>query len=131
MSRIVIDSSALVAMLLGEPAAEAVGSRLLSHPVRLIAEPTFFEARLVMSVRKGDPGRRLLDRFVDRAAIHRVAFDARLSDAAMLGWNRFGRGRHPAVLNFGDCFAYALARVLNAPLLFVGDDFARTDLQPA
>lgn len=131
MTRVVLDTSALVSLLLDEPDGERVAVTLLRYPVRLIAEPSLFEARVVMSVRKGEAGRMLLDRLVEHAGIERVPFEARLSDAAIAGWQRFGRGRHPAGLNFGDCFAYALARLLGAPLLFVGDDFSLTDLVAA
>ena len=75
------------------------------------------------------PRGQLLDELLDRAGIEIVPVDAELAEEAIVGWRRFGKGNHPAALNFGDVFAYALARSLGAPLLFVGDDFTHTDLE--
>lgn len=132
MTVLVVDTSAVVALLKSEPGWEALASRLHAAPSRLLSVAGWVELSLVVAGRHGDAATlAFLDRFLQTAAIERRPVDepqARLAREAFL---RFGKGRHPAGLNFGDCFAYALARTLDAPLLFVGDDFARTDVRPA
>ena len=91
----------------------------------------FVEASLVIFGRRGAEGLADLTAFMDRAELDRVAVDARQADEAVEAFRRFGRGRHPAALNIGDCFAYALARTTGEPLLFKGGDFARTDISAA
>jgi len=91
---------------------------------------SFVEGSIVVEVRYGAEGLRDLDRFVDRAGIELAPVDAEQAREARLALSRFGKGRHPAGLNFGDCFAYALARVLGEPLLFKGNDFPQTDIAP-
>jgi ribonuclease VapC len=127
----VIDSSVVVAVLLGESSAPRLSALLEgAEPVRMSAA-TLLEASIVMARRRGEVGIVETDRFVDE---YTVAIDAvtttqvRVARSAFL---RFGKGRHPAALNFGDCFSYALAAVRDEPLLFVGDDFARTDIRTA
>ena len=132
MTVLVVDTSAVVALLKSEPGWEALASRLHAAASRLLSVAGWVELSLVVAGRHGDAATlAFLDRFLQTAAIERRPVDepqARLAREAFL---RFGKGRHPAGLNFGDCFAYALARTLDAPLLFVGDDFARTDVRPA
>ena len=132
MTVLVVDTSAVVALLKSEPGWEALASRLHAAASRLLSVVGWVELSLVVAGRHGDAATlAFLDRFLQTAAIERRPVDepqARLAREAFL---RFGKGRHPAGLNFGDCFAYALARTLDAPLLFVGDDFARTDVRPA
>lgn len=132
MTVLVVDTSAVVALLKSEPGWEALASRLHAAPSRLLSVAGWVELSLVVAGRHGDAATlAFLDRFLQAAAIERRPVNepqARLAREAFL---RFGKGRHPAGLNFGDCFAYALARTLDAPLLFVGDDFARTDVRPA
>jgi ribonuclease VapC len=82
----------------------------------------------VIESRKGEAGGRELDLLLYRAAIEIVAVDQDQAEIARIAWRRFGKGRHPAGLNYGDCFAYALARTRQLPLLFQGDDFSRTDI---
>ena len=124
----VIDTSAIVAVLLGEPEAEALVRAIASEPSRLVSAFSLLEASAVLLARKGPAALRELDLFVHAAGVTVVAFDEQQSTAAREAYERFGRGRHPAGLNLGDCCAYALARVSGQPLLFKGDDFRRTDL---
>ena len=127
---IAADTSALVAVVLGEPDAERLLSRLQSEAVTISAV-SLTEALIVVEARQGpDAGRDLellLAGVVDRV----VAVDEAHAREAAAAWRRFGKGRHPAALSFGDCFAYATASLANLPLLFKGDDFSQTDLQVA
>lgn len=127
----VLDSSALVSVLLGEPGWERIQTRLeASRPWRISAV-TLVEAAMVIEARLGAAGKVQLDALLLRlgAEIRPVGADTAI--VALDGWRRYGRGHHPARLNFGDCFSYALATELDAPLLFVGDDFSQTDVVPA
>lgn len=126
----VVDASALVAILLDEPERAAYNAAIAGSVVRLVSAATLVEASLVIESRKGANGRAELDRFVLRARLDVVAFDARQADAARNGWRRFGKGRHPAALNLGDCFSYALAKCMGEPMLFKGTDFTLTDITP-
>ena len=92
---------------------------------------TRVELGIVVEAKRGPAGVQLLDELLDRAEVEVLPVDARLADDAIVGWRRFGKGRHPAGLNFGDTFSYALARRLGQPLLFVGDDFSKTDVTVA
>jgi ribonuclease VapC len=128
---IVVDTSALVAILEGEPDADDLAALLFADDESRIASATYLEACIVRGGRAGRAGLGDLDGLLDGFSITIVdtsAHQARLAREAFL---RFGKGLHPAALNFGDCFAYALAKELDAPLLFKGDDFARTDIRPA
>jgi ribonuclease VapC len=124
----VIDSSALLAVLLGEPEAEQVAAAIESNTPRLLSAANLLEASIVIEARKGDAGGRELDLLLYRGEIEVVAVDRNQAEAARTAWRRFGKGRHPAGLNYGDCFAYALAKIHRLPLLFRGDDFAQTDI---
>jgi len=86
------------------------------------------EASIVIESRKGEAGGRELDLLIYRAAIEIVAVDQDQAELARIAWRRFGKGRYPTGLNYGDCFAYALAKTRQLPLLFHGDDFSRTDI---
>lgn len=125
----VIDTSALVALLGREPEAERLAQAIQGDPVRLISAVTHFEAALVMESRHGPKGGAELDRLVDRADFEIVPVTAEQSAMARQAWRRYGKGRHRAGLNFGDCFSYALARHAGEPLLFKADDFSRTDIE--
>jgi ribonuclease VapC len=127
----VIDTSALVAILEDEPERRAFNEAIEAAASRLISAANFVEASIVIESRYGAEGLRDLDLFVDRSGIEVVVVDAEQARMARLGFSRFGKGRHLAALNFGDCFAYALARVLGEPLLFKGTDFSRTDVSSA
>lgn len=124
---IVIDSSAFVAIFRQEPEAEAFSRAIALADARLMAAPTYLECAIVVS-RFAD-GRATLDAWIERRAITIRAVDHALAVRAADAFARYGNGRHPAGLNFGDCFSYALASALDAPLLFKGEDFARTDLR--
>jgi ribonuclease VapC len=127
----VLDTSALLALLLDEPEAEAYRVALEADEVRLVGAATLLETAIVIEARKGDAGGRELDLLIHKAGITVVAVEAEHVAEARRAWRRFGRGRHAAGLNFGDVFAYALARTSGEPLLFKGDDFARTDISRA
>jgi ribonuclease VapC len=92
---------------------------------------TRVELGIVVEARFGAPGRDLVDRFLRDAAVELVDVTAEMAERAISAWRRYGKGRHAAGLNFGDCFAYALAKATGEPLLFKGDDFARTDILSA
>jgi ribonuclease VapC len=124
----VIDSSAVMAVLQLEPTAAAVARSLDADPVRIIGAPTRVEVGIVAEARFGADGARMVERFLRDGEVEVLSFDRRQADLAIDAWRRFGEGRHPAGLNFGDCFAYAAARALGEPLLCVGNDFAKTDL---
>jgi ribonuclease VapC len=124
----IVDSSALLAVLQLEPEAEAVSQALLQgHPRRLSAA-SFVETSIVVEARHADAGIRELDNLLHRAAIEIVAVDEQQARLAREAFRHFGKGRHKAGLNFGDCFAYALAKSLAEPLLCTGKDFRETDI---
>jgi ribonuclease VapC len=127
----VIDTSAVAAILFDEPEAPALERSLVEDPVRLISAATVVEAGVVIEARLGDAGSREFDLWLQRAGIDVVAVDGEQADVARRAWRRFGKGRHAAGLNFGDCFSYALAMTRDEPLLFKGDDFAKTDVTPS
>lgn len=124
----VIDSSAIVAVLLNEKNAAQIAQAIEAASQRLLSAATLLEASIVIESRKGEAGGRELDLLLYRAAIEIVAVDQDQAETARIAWRRFGRGRHPAGLNYGDCFAYALAKSRGLPLLFQGDDFSQTDI---
>jgi ribonuclease VapC len=123
----VIDTSAIIACLLDEPERAVFIGQIDRDQVRLMSMVSFVETSLVIFGRRGAQG--LAD--FDRASIDRVTADQRQADAAVDAFCRFGKRRHPAALNIGDCFAYPLAKTTNEPLLFKGQDFAQTDILPA
>lgn len=127
----VIDTSALVAMLAGEPDAPAFESAVAADRIRLMSTATMLEAVIVIENRYGEPGGRELDLWTHQAAVQFVAVSSEHLEMARHAFRKYGKGRHPAALNYGDCFAYALAAVSGEPLLFKGDDFPRTDISPA
>jgi ribonuclease VapC len=127
----VIDTSAVIACLLGEPERASFVDAIEADPVRLISLVGVVEASFVMLSRKRAGGLSDLNAFLDDGEIARVPVDVRQAEAAIEVFRRFGRGRHPARLNIGDCFAYALAKTTGEKLLFKGEDFARTDISPA
>jgi ribonuclease VapC len=125
----VIDTSAVAAILFDEPDAAALEGKIADDPVRLMSAATFLEATIVVEARLGDPGGREFDLWLHRAEVEILPVDAEQADMARRAWRRFGRGRHPAGLNYGDCFSYALAATHDEPLLFKGDDFTKTDVK--
>ena len=126
-----IDSSALIAILQNEPERAAFVRKLGADRVRLLSAANWLEAAIIVDDRFGENGARDLKLFVLEAAIEIVPVTAAQAELARVAYRRFGRGNHPARLNYGDCFAYALARETGAPLLFKGDDFSRTDIPAA
>lgn len=127
----VIDTSALVAILKREEGWERLADALANAPATRVSAATRVETGIVVHAMYGDHGERELDLLLTRARIETIAFNEEQSEIARAAFRRSGEGRHPASLNFGDCFAYAQAATLNEPLLFVGNDFAQTDVQPA
>ncbi|MFV0309130.1 MAG: type II toxin-antitoxin system VapC family toxin [Desertimonas sp.] len=127
----VIDSSALAAVLFDEPERRVINERIEAADVRLMSAATLVEISIVVEARTGADGVRSLDEFIERAGIEIRSLDEAQARAARTAWSRYGKGRHPAGLNFGDCCSYALARTLSLPLLFKGDDFAATDIVSA
>jgi ribonuclease VapC len=124
---IAVDTSALVAVVLGESDAERYLDGLQRSPARLSAV-SLAEAAIVVEARQGPDAARDLELLVDATIDTIVSVDVDHARAAVAGWRRFGKARHPAGLNFGDCFSYAVARLADIPLLYKGDDFAQTDL---
>ena len=124
----VIDSSAIIAVLLNEANAAQIAEAIDSSSQRLLSAASLLEASIVIESRKGEAAGRELDLLIYRAAIEVVAVDQDQAEIARIAWRRYGKGRHPAGLNYGDCFSYALARSRGLPLLFQGEDFSRTDI---
>ena len=127
----ILDTSAVIAVLQNEESAPRLVGALENAPVKRMSAATLVEAGIILQARYGDHGERELDLFVQRAHVEIIPVSEEHAEYARSAYRRFGRGRHAAGLNFGDCFAYALARALDEPLLFVGDDFAQTDVQAA
>jgi ribonuclease VapC len=127
---IVVDTSAVLCVMLEEPEADAVREALLRASRRSLSASNYVECAMVIAGRRIG-GRSDLDEWLAIRGVDVVAVDRSLAELAADAFVRFGRGRHPAGLNYGDCFAYALAKHLRAPLLFKGSDFAMTDIQPA
>ena len=127
----VIDTSALAAIALKEPDAFLYSQAIRNDRVRLISVPTALECTLVIESRVGEAGGRDIELFILRNGLELVSLDHRHLDAARRAFRKYGKGRHAAGLNFGDCFSYALAKVSGEPLLFKGDDFSQTDIRHA
>lgn len=124
----VIDTSAIVAILGMEPESARLAGAIESDSNRLISAASVIETGLVIESRYGPAGGREFDVLIAKAGLSIEAVTAEQADLARDAWRRFGKGRHAAGLNFGDCFSYALARITGEPLLFKGDDFRHTDL---
>jgi ribonuclease VapC len=127
----IIDSSALVAILRAEPGHEHFVQAIAQAKRRLLAAPTFLETTMVLAGGWQDEILARLDDFLRAASIETIAFTADHAAVARQAFLRYGKGRHPAALNFGDCIAYATARLEAMPLLFKGDDFRLTDIEAA
>jgi len=124
----VIDTSALLAVLLGEPEAEEFSQSIARDPKRLVSALSALEAAVVIHARKGPIGIRELDLLLHSAGATIVSFDADQALLARSAYEKYGKGHHPAALNLGDCCSYALSRSSGEPLLFKGNDFSRTDV---
>jgi ribonuclease VapC len=125
---LVVDTSAAVAIILGEPGSEELAVHLEKALARLMPAAIRVELGIVIEARLWPAGQDVVDRLLRDAKIDIVPVDADLAARAMSGWRRYGKGRHPAGLNFGDCFTYALADRTGHPVLCTGDDFAATDI---
>lgn len=124
----VIDTSAIIAMLVGESTADRLIAAIEGDRTRLVSAATVVEASLVVLGRYGEAGDSQLDRFLRGIAAEVAPVDEEQVTLARDAALRFGRGRHAAALNYGDCFSYALSVARGEPLLFVGEDFAKTDV---
>lgn len=127
----VIDTSALAAVLFDEPERRAFIEAIDAAGERLMSVANWLEISIVIAARHGAEGDLALQRFVERAEIEIVPVDLEQGQLAREAWRLFGKGRHVAGLNFGDCFAYALSRQRGQRLLFKGDDFSQTDIRSA
>lgn len=127
----IVDASALIAILFKEPEARSLIEAIGRADSVLIAAPTLVEATQVSEGRVGPAMREELDDLLLTMKPDIVPFTAELAQVARDGWRRYGKGRHPAGLNLGDCFAYALAKSRGEPLLFKGDNFSKTDIKAA
>ncbi len=127
----ILDTSAVVAIALREPGFEGLKQKLARDPTVGIGIPTLTETGIVLSARMRQDARDLLARFMQVASIAAIPFGDTHYAAAVDAWLRYGKGRHPAALNFGDCLAYATAKTADRPLLCVGEDFSKTDLELA
>jgi ribonuclease VapC len=125
----VIDTSALVAIFLGEPERKPFLDHILQAETRLLSAANALETGIVIEARRGETAGREYDLFVVRAKIEIVAVDAEQAEIARSAWRKYGKGRHAAGLNFGDCFAYALAKFSGQKLLAKGSDFRFTDVE--
>jgi ribonuclease VapC len=127
----VLDSSAIVAIHLRESGHERLMDRIDAAEVVVVGVPTLLESVMVLTARLGHDARPMIFAFLRRLEAEVVPFNQEHMDAAATAFIRFGKGRHPAALNFGDCMSYAVASVAGMPLLFIGEDFTRTDIAQA
>ncbi len=127
----IVDSSALLAILYREPDASRFERAVANNPECRMSVANALEASIVVEGRGGVAAGDQLDAFLETASIELMPVTEEHLVVARRAWRRFGKGNHPAALNFGDCFAYALAEATGEPLLFKGDDFARTDIPSA
>ena len=127
----IVDSSALLAVLLREPDARRYETAIATASECRMSAVNVLETTIVVESRGGAAAGQELDHFLERAGIALTPVTTEQVQAARIAWRRFGKGNHPARLNLGDCFAYALARTVEEPLLFKGDDFSRTDIEAA
>ena len=127
----VIDSSALIAILRREPEEQDFRNAIKLASSRLLSTSTRVEAGIVALGRRGEAGLEQMQALVENLKLETVPLSADHARLAIDAFRRFGKGRHPAGLNFGDCFSYALAKATGEPLLFKGDDFSQTDVKRA
>lgn len=127
----VIDTSALIAIFLGEPEADRFDEAIAKAKTLLLPATCLLEARMVLVARRDERSVNDLDLWLLKAGVDVIPVDSDLVDLATQAWLAYGKGRHPAALNFADCLSYALAKRSGLPLLFKGDDFSRTDVRKA
>lgn len=127
----VIDTSALIAIFLGEPEADRFDEAIAKANTPLLPATCLLEARMVLVARRDERSVNDLDLWLLKAGVDVIPVDSDLVDLATQAWLAYGKGRHPAALNFADCLSYALAKRSGLPLLFKGDDFSRTDVRKA
>jgi ribonuclease VapC len=127
----IIDTSALVSILDQEAEAERLVRAIAADSERMLSAANLVETGIVMQVRRGDEAARDLDLLLAKLKIDIIPVSGKQANLARKAFQHYGRGRHPAKLNFGDCFAYALAKDSSAPLLFKGSDFSQTDIMIA
>jgi len=126
---VIVDTSAIIAALIGEPGFEAIEAHLQASPALGVGAPTLVEAGLVLGGKMGVLSKTLLARFVEERGMTVIPFGPAHWSAALDAFLRYGKGRHPAGLNLGDCMTYATVLLAGEPLLCLGNDFAQTDLQ--
>ena len=127
----IVDTSAIVAIVLKEPGFEVLIAKIQASTTAGMGTPSLAEAAIVLSCRLKLDGRTLLGRLMVELELVPVSFGEPHWREAVRAYDRYGRGRHPAALNFGDCMSYAIASLAGKPLLFTGADFSRTDLTAA
>ena len=125
----VIDTSAVLAVLQNEPERDTFLRFIVDAPIRRMSAASYVEAGIVLESRSGTAGTHQLILFMSRAEIQVEQVDLEQAEIALYAFRRFGKGRHAAGLNYGDCFSYALASVKEEPLLYKGSDFPETDIQ--
>jgi ribonuclease VapC len=125
----VIDTSALLAILQNEPERRKFNEAIEAAETRSLSTASFLETSMIVESRYGADGVRDLDLLIAKAKVSLVPVDEDQAHLARQGFQKYGKGRHPAGLNYGDCFSYALARSLEQPLLFKGNDFSQTDVE--
>jgi ribonuclease VapC len=129
---VILDSSAVVAVLVEEPGHEELDLKMRQAEVLAIGAPTLVETNVVMARRtRSEAGKVAVSRFREDLEVVVIPFAEMHCEAAAEAFIQFGKGRHPAALNYGDCMTYATARIADRPLLFVGDDFTQTDIEAA
>lgn len=124
----IIDTSAVLCILQAEPEARAIARALVRDGARQLSAGNFLEAGMLIQARYGDEGSRDLDLLLAKLKIQIAVFTVTQAEIARRAFHQFGKGRHPASLNFGDCIAYGLAKDTGEPLLFKGEDFSKTDI---
>ncbi|MDX2178726.1 MAG: type II toxin-antitoxin system VapC family toxin [Bryobacteraceae bacterium] len=127
----IVDSSALLAVVFNEPESDRFSKLVVASRNARISAASYLEAATVVDRRGTDVNRAMFDTVVEQAGLAIEPFTAEQAKLARQAYRVFGKGRHPAALNFGDCFSYALAKVYREPILFKGNDFSKTDLLPA
>jgi ribonuclease VapC len=128
---VILDSSAVIAILLREAGFESLDTAIVEAEILRISSATLVEISIVVDSRAGEAGTTRLERYLRSAGVLIEPFTEYQARVACRAYSKYGKGRHAAGLNFGDCFSYALAKALDEPLLFKGDDFRKTDITPA